>query len=179
MVSKRCKVLVQSMLDKLSITYNTLELGVVDIKQHTTPIQLALLKQELLIVGLVLLKDKKEILIEKIKNVVIDFVHCDSKEAVMKNSVYISEKMKYDYTYLANLFSQVTGATIESFIIIHKVERVKELLLYNELSISEISYKLNYSSVAHLSTQFKKITGLTPSFFKKSKNKFRLNLEDV
>ena len=117
--------------------------------------------------------DKKAILIEKIKSVIIEMVHYDDDKPKVNFSDYLTEKLSYDYTYLANLFSEVTGVTIEYFIIAHKIERVKELLIYDELNLTEISYKLNYSSVAHLSTQFKKVTGLTPSFYKQLKKKRR------
>jgi AraC-like DNA-binding protein len=123
--------------------------------------------------------DKKAILIERIKSVIVEMVHYMDEMPKTKSSIYISEKLKHDYTYLANLFSEATGITIEHFIISHKIERVKELLLYDELNLTEISYKLNYSSVSHLSSQFKKVTGLTPSFFKKLKDKRRKPLETM
>src|SRR5579862_3648406 len=115
--------------------------------------------------------DKKAMLIEKIRNVIVEMVHYSDDVPRVNFSDYLSEKLNYDYTYLANLFSEVTGITIEHFIIAHKIERVKELLLYDELNLTQISYKLNYSSVAHVSNQFKKVTGLTPTFFKKLKQK--------
>jgi AraC-like DNA-binding protein len=123
--------------------------------------------------------DKKSVLIERIKNVIIEMVHYEDELPKSNFSDYISGKLNHDYTYLANLFSEVVGTTIEHFIIAHKIEKVKELLVYDELTLTEISYKLNYSSVAHLSNQFKKVTGLTPSHFKKLKNKRRRSLEDV
>ena len=129
--------------------------------------------------GLELMENKKAILIEKIKLVIIEMVHYSDEYPRIKNSKFISEKLQNDYTYLANLFSEVTGITIEQYIIAHKIERVKELLLYDELNLTEISYKLNYSSVAHLSNQFKKITGLTPTFFKKLKEKRRQTLDSL
>ena len=129
--------------------------------------------------GLELLDDKKSILIEKIKNVIIEMIHYSDEFPKVNYSDYISEKVGYDYTYLANAFSEVKGITIQHFIIIHKVEKIKELLLYDELNLTEISYRLHYSSVAHLSNQFKKITGLTPTFYKQLKSKRRKNLEDL
>lgn len=179
MVSIRCKMIVKSELDKLGIIYGTVDLGEAEIKSAVRPEQLKLLRVALAKAGLELMDDKKAILIEKIKNVVIEMVHYQDEFPSIKKSVYISEKLNYDYTYLANIFSESTGTTIEHFIIIHKIERVKELLIYNELNLSEISYKLNYSSVAHLSAQFKKITGLTPTYFKTLKHKKRINLEDM
>jgi len=126
-----------------------------------------------------LLDNKKSILIEKIINVIVEMIHYSEEVPKVNYSDFISEKLGYDYTYLSNIFSEVKGITIQQFIIIHKIERVKELLLYDELNLSEISYKLNYSSVAHLSNQFKKVTGLTPSYYKKLKKKRMANLENV
>jgi AraC-like DNA-binding protein len=179
MVSIRCKMVVKSELNKLGIHYVFVDLGEVEIKEDITPEQREQLKKALLKSGLELMDDKKAILIEKIKNVIIEMIHYEDELPKIKKSDYISEKLNHDYTYLANLFSEVTGTTIEHFIIAHKIEKVKELLLYDELNLTEISYKLNYSSVAHLSKQFKKVTGLTPSFFKQLKNKRRSTLENV
>ncbi|TAE52250.1 MAG: AraC family transcriptional regulator, partial [Bacteroidetes bacterium] len=137
------------------------------------------LKQGLLRSGLELMDDKKAILIEKIKTVIIEMVHYADEAPRINFSHYLSEKLGYDYTYLANLFSEVTGTTIEHHVIAHKIERVKELLIYDELSLTQIADALNYSSVAHLSNQFKKVTGLTPSFFRQLKSKRRNALEDV
>ncbi|HUH51373.1 MAG TPA: AraC family transcriptional regulator [Flavobacterium sp.] len=179
MVSIRCKMIVKSELDTLGITYGAVDLGEVDIISEITPVTLEKLKLALAKSGLELMDNKKAILIQKIKNLVVEMVHYQDESLKMKNSVYISQKLNYDYTYLANIFSEATGITIEHYIIIHKVERIKELLVYDELNITEISYKLHYSSVAHLSAQFKRITGLTPTFFKNLKNKKRINLEDI
>jgi len=179
MVSIRCKMLLKAELEKLGLNYGVIELGEVDVKDKISDQQRKLLRANLLKAGLELMDDKKAILIEKIKNVIIEMVHYEDELPRVKNSDYLSEKLQYDYTYLANLFSETTGTTIEHFIIIHKIERVKELMIYDELNLTEISYKLNYSSVAHLSHQFKKITGLTPSFFKSLKHKKRTPLEDV
>jgi AraC-like DNA-binding protein len=123
--------------------------------------------------------NRKAILIDKIKNIIVEMVHYSDEPLKINFSDYLSEKLGYDYTSLANLFSETTGVTIEHFIIAHKIERVKELLLYDELNLSEISYLLNYSSIGHLSNQFKKVTGLTPSFFKKLKHKRLDSLENV
>ena len=179
MVSIRCKMIVKSELDALDLFYGAVDLGVVDIKAPITPDQRDKLKTALLKSGLALLDDKKAVLVEKIKNVIIEMVHYSDELPKVKNSDFISQKLNHDYTYLANLFSEATGTTIEHYIIDHKIERVKELLLYDELNLTEISFKLNYSSVAHLSNQFKKVTGLTPSYFKKLKDKRRINLENV
>jgi len=177
MVSIRCKMIVKAELDKLGLKYGNVDLGEVVIKGNATDEQLAQLKKALLISGLELMDDQRAVLIEKIRNAIIEMVHYRDEFPRVKNSVYISEKLHYDYTYLANLFSEATGITIEHYIIAHKIERAKELLLYDELTLTEISYKLNYSSVAHLSSQFKKVTGLTPTFFKKLKRKKRSTLD--
>jgi len=129
--------------------------------------------------GLELMDDKRAILIEKIKGVIVEMVHYMDEPVKVNFSDYLSEKLDHDYTYLANMFSEVTGITIEHFVIAHKIERAKELLIYDELNLTEIAYKLNYSSVAHLSTQFKKVTGLTPTFFKQLKSKKRSTLESL
>lgn len=179
MVSIRCKMIVKSELDKLGLHYLVVDLGEVDILEDITKEQRIKLKIALLRSGLELMDDKKAILIEKIKRVIVEIVHYSEELPKINFSDYISKKLNYDYTYLANLFSEVTGTTIEQYIIAHKIERVKELLLYDELNLTEISYLMNYSSVAHLSNQFKKITGLTPSFFKKLKHKRNDTLNNV
>ena len=179
MVSLRCKMFVKQALLNLGVHPVDIDLGVVEVLQDITPDQRQQLKTTLLKAGLELLDDQKSILVDKIKNVIIEMVHYSDALPKVNYSDYISEKLYYDYTYLANIFSEVKGITIQQFIIIHKIERVKELLLYDELNITEISYKLDYSSAAHLSNQFKKITGLTPSFYKQLKNKRKQNLEDI
>lgn len=179
MVSIRCKMVVKSELNKLGLNYIFVDLGEVEIKEDITDEQREQLKTALLKSGLELMDDKKAILIEKIKSVIIEMIHYADELPKIKNSEYLSQKINLDYTYLSNLFSEVTGTTIEHFIIAHKIERVKELLMYDELNLTEISYKMNYSSVAHLSKQFKKVTGLTPSFFKNLKNKKRNTLENM
>lgn len=179
MVSLRCKMIVIEELKKLGLQNVIVDLGMVEILENISPQQRLKLKENLKKSGLELLDDKKSILIEKIKNVIIEMIHYTDDQLTVNYSDYISEKTGYDYTYLANIFSEVKGITIQQFIIIHKIEKVKELLLYDELNLTEISYKLHYSSVAHLSNQFKKITGLTPTFYKQLKNKRRRNLEDI
>jgi AraC-like DNA-binding protein len=179
MVSLRCKMVVKDELDKLEINNFNIELGLVDIAEDITQKQREELRANLLRSGLELLDDKKSILIEKIKNVIIEMIHYSDELPKMNYSEYISKKLNHDYTYLSNIFSEVKGITIQQFIIIHKIEKAKELLLYDELNITEISYKLHYSSVAHLSGQFKKITGLSPSFFKQMRQKRTNNLENM
>lgn len=179
MVSLRCKMVVKAELKNLGIEYVIVELGSVEILENITSVQHNLLKENLLKSGLELLDDKKAILIERIKNVVIELIHYSDEVPLVNFSTYLSDILQYDYTYLSNIFSEVKGITIQHYIIINKIERVKELLLYDELTLTEISYKLHYSSVAHLSNQFKKITGLSPSYFKILKQKRKGNLENV
>ena len=179
MVSNRCKLVVKEELRKLDLHFVIVELGEVEIMETLTPEQHDQLKAALSLSGLELMDDKRAVLIEKIKNAVIEMVHYTDEVPKVNYSDYLSEKLQYDYTYLSNIFSSVKGITIQQFIIIHKIERVKELLLYDELTLSEISYKMHYSSVAHLSNQFKKITGLTPSHFKKLREQKRSPLEDI
>ncbi|WP_396217242.1 helix-turn-helix domain-containing protein [Flavobacterium sp.] len=179
MVSLRCKLVVKEALESLGLHFVILELGIVEIMQDLTEAQHTQLYEMLLKSGLELMDDKKSVLIEKIKNIIIEMVHYSDELPKVTYSDYISEKMGLDYTYLSKLFSEVRGITIEHFIIAHKIERVKELLLYDELNLTQISYIMNYSSVSHLSKQFKKVTGLTPSFFKKLKEKKRIALENI
>ncbi|MDZ4824740.1 MAG: AraC family transcriptional regulator [Flavobacteriales bacterium] len=179
MVSPRCKMLVKAELEKLGLNYGSVDLGMVEITEDLTPYQLQQLSENLLMSGLELLDNRRSILIEKIKNVVTEMIHYMDEQPGVNYSFYISEKLGYDYTYLANIFSEVKGISIQQFIIIHKIERVKQLLIYDELNLTEISYKLHYSSVAHLSNQFKKITGLSPGFYKQLKRKRKEVLENV
>ena len=172
-------MVVREELKNLGLHYVIVELGMVEILEDITKEQQELLKENLLQSGLELLDDAKSILIEKIKNVIIEMIHYTDELPKVNFSDYISEKLGYDYTYLATTFSEVKGITIQQFVIIHKIERVKELLLYDELNLTQISYKLHYSSVAHLSNQFKKITGLSPSFYKQLKQKRQENLENL
>ncbi len=179
MVSNRCKDAVKVELKKLSLHFVILELGTVEIMETLTLETRALLQEGLLASGLELMDDKKAILIEKIKTIIIEMVHYSEEIIKINFSEYLSDKLNHNYTYLANLFSEVQGITIEQFIILHKIERIKELIIYGELNISEIAWKMNYSSVAHLSNQFKKTTGLSPSHFKKLKDKRRKPIEDI
>ena len=179
MVCIRCKMVVKDVLTRMGLHYSFVELGSAEIMETITPEQQEVFRTKLLKFGLELMDDKKSVLIQKIKNVIIELVHYSDEPLIVNFSVYLSEKLKYDYTYLANLFSAVQGTTIEKFIIAHKIERVKELLVYNELNLTEIAYMMHYSSVAHLSTQFKKVTGLTPSHFKQLKEQRRTMLENI
>ena len=179
MVSIRCKMMVKEELTNLGLHFVNVDLGVVEIMEDITQEQRGALKTALLKSGLELMEDKRAILIEKIQNVIIEMVHYSDEVPKVNFSDYLSEKLDHDYTYMANIFSEIKGITIEHFIILHKIERVKELIIYDELNLSEIAWKLHYSSVAHLSSQFKKITGLTPSFFKSLKQKKRSTLENV
>ena len=163
----------------MHLHYTGVELGEIEITEQLSSEQQGILKASLLKFGLELMEDKKSMLIEKIKRIVIEMVHYSDELPLLNFSVYLSEKLNYDYNYLSNLFSEVKGMTIEHFIIAHKIERAKELLIYNELSLTEIAEKLHYSNVAHLSNQFKKVTGLTPTFFKKMKHKRRTALENL
>ena len=178
MVSLRCQIVVKQELQKLGLHDAKVDLGRIEILENMTDYQREELGKNLKAIGLELLDDKRKIIIEKISSLIIEMVHYSDELPKVNYSDYISEKLGYDYTYLATSFSDVQGITIQQFIIIHKIERVKELLLYDELSLKEISYILHYSSTAHLSNQFKKVTGLTPSYFKRIKKKRLANLED-
>ena len=177
MVSLRCKMMVKDELAKLGLHFVNVDLGVVDILENITQEQHEKLKENLALSGLELLDDKKSVLIERIKNVIVEMIHYNIELPNVNYSDYISTKLNYDYTYLSNLFSEVKGVTIQHYIILHKIEKVKELLLYEEHNLTEISYLMNYSSVAHLSNQFKKVTGLSPSYYKQMKKKRETNLE--
>jgi len=179
MVSLRCKLLVKQELEKLGVVFMIPDLGVVELTKDLTKEQKNAFRTGLAASGLELLDNKKSILIERIKNSIIDMIHYSDELPKTNYSEYLSEKLGYDYTYMANVFSEVKGITIQQFIINHKIERVKELLLYDELTLSEIAFKMHYSSAAHLSGQFKKNTGLSPSFYKQMKFRRTTNLEDV
>jgi len=179
MVSNRCKMAVKEELKKLGLHFIVVDLGEVDVMENITFDQRQQLKAGLLNSGFELMDDKKSMLIEKIKNVIIEMVHHSDEVIKVNFSIYLSEKLNHDYTYLSNLFSEVQGTTIERFIISHKTERVKELIIYGEHNITEIAWKMGYSSVAHLSSQFKKVTGLSPSHFKNLKDKRRCPIEEI
>ena len=179
MVSLRCKMLVKLELEKLGVKCVSVDLGMVETKTELTDEERETFAENLKKAGLELLDDKKNILVEKIKAVIVEMIHYTDEVPKVNDSDYISEKLNYDYTYLSNTFSEIKGITIQQYIILHKIEKVKELLLYDELTLTEIAYKLHYSSVAHLSNQFKKVTGLTPTYFKELKEKRKRNLEDI
>jgi AraC-like DNA-binding protein len=172
-------MMVKDALRKLGLHFIVVDLGEVEIMEDISFELREELKIALLNSGLELMDDKRAVLVEKIKNVIVDLVHYSEELPKTNFSDYLSEKLKYDYTYLANLFSEVQGTTIEQYIICHKTERIKELIIYGEWNITEIAYKMNYSSVAHLSSQFKKVTGLSPSHFKQLKDKRRNPIEDI
>jgi AraC-like DNA-binding protein len=172
-------MIVKEELKKLGVSYASLELGMVEIPQDITQKQREKLRENLIKSGLELLDSKRSILIEKVKNIITEMIHYSDELPQVNYSDYISEKLHYDYTYLSNIFSEVKGITIQQYIILNKIERVKELLLYDELSLTEISHLMHYSSVAHLSNQFKKVTGLSPSYFKELKQKRSDNLENL
>jgi AraC-like DNA-binding protein len=173
MVCIRCKMVVKSELDKLGLHHTRVELGEAEIMENISTEQLHRLNVALKKTGLELMDDNKTILVEKIKNIIIELIHYRDEQIKINLSDYLSEKLNHNYTYLSNLFSEVKGTTIEKYYLSHKIEKVKELLVYDELNLTEIAYRLHYSSVAHLSNQFKKMTGLTPSHFKSLKTKRR------
>jgi AraC-like DNA-binding protein len=180
MVSSRCITAVKAELKKLGLHFIIVGLGEIEIMEDLTPELREQLRISLLNSGLELMDDKRAVLIEKIKNIIIEKIHHSPDEILKTNfSDYLSEKLNYDYTYLSNMFSEVKGITIQQFIIVHKIERVKELMMYDEMSLTEISYKLHYSSVAHLSNQFKKVTGFKPSHFKQLKEKNRQPIDEI
>jgi len=172
-------MVVKEELAKLGLHYTVVELGEAEIMETISAKQHDQFREALLKSGLELMDDKKSVLIQKIKSIIIELIHYTEEPLSIKLSELLSRKLNHDYTYLANLFSEVQGTTIEKFFIAHKIERVKELLVYDELNLTGIAYLMHYSSVAHLSTQFKKITGLTPSHFKQLRDKRRSMLEDV
>ena len=179
MVCIRCQMVVKTELENLGIRYVDVKIGEVITLEVVPREKLEQLDRALRKAGLMLMDDRKSILVEKIKGAVIELVHYTEEQIKTNLSDYLSEKLNYDYTYLANLFTEVKGITIEKFYLTHKIEKVKELIVYDELTLSEIAYKMHYSSVSHLSNQFKKITGLTPTHFKMLKDKRRQTLEDV
>jgi AraC-like DNA-binding protein len=169
---------VKSELEKLGLHHTRVELGETEIMEDLTGEQWDILSTSMKNIGLELLDDKRNIMVEKIKAIIIELVHFKEDQIKTNLSDYLAEKLNHNYTYLSNLFSEVKGTTIEKFYLSNKIERVKELLVYDELNLTEIAWKLHYSSVAHLSNQFKKMTGLTPSHFKNLKNKNRSDLGD-
>jgi len=172
-------MVVKTELEKLGLHYIIVELGEAEIMEDISKNQLKVLDLSLKKAGLELMDDNKTILVERIKTIIIELVHYNEEQLKVNLSDHLSEKLNHNYTYLSNLFSEVKGTTIENYYLSHKIERVKELLIYNELNLTEIAFKMHYSSVAHLSNQFKKMTGLTPSHFKNLKSKRRSVLGNV
>lgn len=179
MVCGRCKMVVKSEFEKLGLHTISVELGEVELQNPITDSQKEVLLKNLQTLGFDLLDDKKTKTIEKIKNLIIDLVHHKNNELKINLSDYLVENLNQDYSTLSNLFSEIENTTIEKYFISQKIEKVKELLIYNELSLSEIADMLNYSNVAHLSNQFKKITGFTPTYFKQLKDKKRIQIENL
>lgn len=179
MVCIRCKMVVKSELEKLGLHHIRVELGETEIMEDLSPDQLKQLDIALRNTGLELMDDKKSVIVEKIKSIIIELVHYTDSQIKVNLSEYLSDKLNHNYSHLSSLFSEVKGTTIEQFYLAHKIEKVKELLVYDELTLTEIAYKLHYSSVAHLSNQFKKMTGLTPSHFKDLKHKRRKTLANL
>ncbi len=179
MACESCKAIVRDALDELKITPVKVELGEIVTREDVSDAKKKELNEKINKVGLELLEKKQGVLIEKIRKVMIDFVYKSDDKPTIKFSVLLSEELNYSYTYLANFFSEVEATTIEQFIIALKIERVKELIIFGEDSFSEIAHKLHYSSVAHLSSQFKKVTGLTPSHFKSLREKRRITIQNI
>ncbi|TDS08892.1 helix-turn-helix domain-containing protein [Sphingobacterium paludis] len=179
MVCGRCIMVVQNEFDKLSIDIKNIRLGEVIVDKELTDQEKKQMQDVLLSLGFELIDDKKGRIIEKIKNIIIDLVHYQETDTKTNLSDILGRQLHHDYNYLSNLFSEVEGTTIEKYFIAQKIEKVKELLVYDELSLSEIAFRLNYSSVAYLSNQFKKITGLTPSHFKQIKEDKRKPLDKL
>jgi AraC-like DNA-binding protein len=179
MVCQRCKMVVKSELEKLGLHHTRVELGEVEVMEDLSTEQFNLLNRGLKMAGLELMEDKRSMLVERIKIHIIELLDNQEEQIKINLSDYLSEKLNHNYTYLANLFSEVKGTTIEQFYLNHKIEKVKELLVYDELNLTEIADKLHYSSVSHLSNQFKKMTGLTPSHFKILRQKRRSILGNV
>ncbi|MCU0444448.1 MAG: helix-turn-helix domain-containing protein [Microscillaceae bacterium] len=179
MVCQRCVMAVEQILKSQNIDYQSITLGEVEILKDLDKAQKSALSIQLQSIGFELIDDKKSQMIEKIKNLVIDLAHYSNNQLKVNLSHYLADKLAYDYKYLSNLFSEIEGITIEHYYIAQKIEKVKELLVYNELSLSEIAFQLGYSSVAHLSNQFKKVTGLTPSHFKNIQTDKRKPIDKV
>ena len=179
MVCGRCKMVVKSEFEKLGFHPISIELGVVEIRETNIDSSMEVLLQNLRSWGFDLIDDKQSKIIEHIKNLIVELVHYQNNEPKINLSDYLTQNILHDYSTLSNLFSEVEGTTIEKYFISLKIEKVKELLMYDELTLSEISYKLNYSSVAYLSNQFKKVTGFTPSYYKNLKDKKRRQIEDL
>ncbi len=179
MACESCKVVVKDALKELDISPVKVELGEIETKEDLTDEEKKELNSKIKKAGLELLENKQGVLIEKIRKVIIDYVYKSDEKPNVKFSVLISKELNHSYTYLANFFSEVEATTIEQYIIALKIERIKELIIFGEDTLSEIADKLHYSSVAHLSAQFKKATGLTPSHFKALKEKRRITIQNI
>ena len=179
MVCSRCKMVVKSEFEKLGLPTISVELGEVELEKEISDEQKEVLLGNLQVLGFDLIDNKKTKTVERIKNLIVDLVHHKNNELKINLSDYLVENLNQDYNSLSNLFSEIENTTIEKYFISQKIEKVKELLIYNELSLSEIADILNYSNVAHLSNQFKKITGFTPTSFKQSKDKMRIQIENI
>jgi AraC family transcriptional regulator len=180
MVCQRCIMVVKQELEKNGLTAESVQLGEITFKDELPDDQITLLKKSLSTYGFEVLDDKKAMIIEKVKNIIVGIIHSSDEVDIKRNfSDIIAQQIPIDYNYISSIFSTTEGTTIEQFIILQRIERVKELLVYNELSLSEIAYKLGYSNVQHLSNQFKKITGLTPSHFKLIKDNKRTSLDQL
>ncbi len=172
-------MVVKSELENLGLHHTRIELGEAEILEDISPAQVKLVDSALRNVGLELMEDKKSVLAEKIKTIIIELVHYSDDQIKINLSDYLSDKLNYNYSHLSTIFSEVKGSTIEQFYLEHKIEKVKELLVYDELNLTEIAYRMHYSSLAHLSNQFKKLTGMTPSQFKNLKNRSRNTLSEI
>ena len=179
MVCNRCIMVVQNELDKFDLEVKNIRLGEAILDKEPTTEEKDKLEKALILLGFEVIDDRKSLIIEKIKNIIIDLVHHQDNDTKKNLSDILSSKLHHDYNYLSNLFSEIEGTTIEKYFIAQKIEKVKELLVYDELSLSEIAFRLNYSSVAYLSNQFKKVTGLTPSHFKQIREDKRKSLDKV
>ncbi|WP_121967332.1 AraC family transcriptional regulator [Myroides sp. N17-2] len=179
MVCNRCIMVIENELSKLNIAIESIKLGEVTLEQELNPKDREALEAALIPLGFEVIDNKKSRLIEQIKNTIVELVHYQNNESKSNLSDLLSEKLNHDYNYLSNLFSEIEGTTIEKYFIAQKIEKIKELLVYDELSLSEIAIRLNYSSVAYLSNQFKKVTGLTPSYFKQIREDKRKSLDKV
>jgi len=179
MVSLRCKLMVKSIADYQHIDYTNIELGFIELAEELNEHRKYNFNKDLKKIGLEILDEHDAILIEKIKNIIIEMVHYSDEFPTENFSDYLSEKLNYDYNYLSTLFTKTKGITIQEYLISHKIEKVKEMIIYNEATLTQIAFTLNYSSVAHLSNQFKKVTGLTPSAFKQIAREKRRNINDI
>ncbi|MBK6265370.1 helix-turn-helix transcriptional regulator [Marivirga sp. S37H4] len=179
MVCDRCVMVVRSELEKLELNPIAVNLGAAEFSEELSKAQIAQIGDVLKPIGFELIDNKKSRLIEEVKNSIIHLIHKENNQLKSNLSEYLSHQLEHDYDHLRHLFSEVEGTTIEKFYINQKIEKVKELLVYDELNLNEITYRLNYSSVAHLSAQFKKVTGFTPSYFKKIKENKRISIDKL